>query len=1110
MSFEALKADFMDLSSDAIVVGHRAPEAKSARFVFVNKAFTQLFGYQPAQVIGKDIDMLHDPESWPASVAQAQPLLNPGAVNPQVDAQMIRADGTAFWASISFSVMEDPTAEGQHIAATFRDISALKASESRIEDALQAKSAALADQQARAQALEAQQARHITAMNALPDPLAIYDGEGRLYLWNTAFLNAVTDDPTDIFRGISQAEILPLATRKNRVSIPDQERGEAFVHQLYHGDPKAGVTEIETAEGQHFRILNIQVPTGDRIIMRFDITEMVSERRAADQAHARLLSALNAYPDPISIYDAQNRLVCWNEAYRQSITSNPAGLKEGMDLRNVLERALAEGKYPEAAGNEQDWINQTLKNATKDSELRDIELEGDVHHRLMRSRTASGDHIIVRLNATEFVRQKRAAEATETRLIAALNAYPSPFVIYDAQDCLVVWNKAYRDSMTDDPNGLKVGMHRTDAAREAIRCGKIAEAIGREEEFMQSAHLEAEMDKPVQDLELAGDIHHRLLRTRSENGDLVMLRIDTTELVRQRRALEKTQQRLISAINAYPDHLAIYDADLKLAIWNPAFTTSVSRDPRRIRAGMHVKDILLLAAREGRIPEAIGREDAWVADFISQDRVRERVYDLRESDGQHYRFVFSPTEDRELVVLRINITEVVEQRQAVERYAKQLELANQEVLHKALHDELTGLGNRRHLSERFQEMRDKRRAEGGEIAALHIDLDRFKQINDTMGHLAGDTVLTVAAERICEAAKPQDVIARIGGDEFIVLLHVSENCPRPETLAHELLEALSRPTIFAGKECRFGASIGLAITPLSDEDQLLTNSDVALYKAKNRGRNQVGIFDLQDLKDVHDSKALADDLLRAAEEREFIPYYQPQVDAATGEVVGLEALARWQHPEKGILTPDYFLSAATDLNLAAEIDRMIFEKAICECQEAFGDAPSPPSLSFNVSAKRVNGDEFEAIRTYVKSYSGQICFELLETIFLEEEDQEFLFQLDRMRDIGISIEVDDFGSGRASIVALQRIAPDRVKIDRRLVTNVASSDSGLRLSRAIIEIGLALDMGITAEGVETKEQAESLAALGCDRLQGYYFSKPMCFEDLIRFYEDDRAERRRG
>lgn len=819
-----------------------------------------------------------------------------------------------------------------------------------------------------------------------------------------------------------------------------------------------------------------------------------------DRTHERLVAALNAYPDPIVVYDRDLKMVFCNDSYAASMSDQPDELITGMHLEEVLRLAVRDGRYPAAIGREDAWIAKILSPDFLDSAFEDVELDGDVHHRLLRSRSTFGDYVIVRLNSTELVRQKREAEAAQARLLAALNAYPAPFVIYDSDDCLVVCNDAYRASMSENPEDLKVGMHRTDVARVAIRAGKIANAVGREEEWMSDQHQQTEVEKPVQDLELPGDVHHRLHRSRVENGDLVILRIDTTELVRQRRAFESAQDRLIAAIQAYPDPFAIYDADLKLAVWNPAYEDAMAGESGKLTVGASLKDVLLTVARSGRIPAAIGCEEDWAERYYTSPHLlAPGIEDLELAGDQYHRVVRSRTDNGEFVILRLNITEVVRQRRALEDKSAQLEQANRDITYMALHDDLTGLGNRRYLAQKFDQLVQRRSESGGEIAALHVDLDRFKNINDTMGHAAGDEVLLEIARRIRTHVLPDDVVARIGGDEFVVLLPVEADSDRPETLARALLSDLSRPLLYEGKECRFGATVGLSRTPLAEVEQLLTTSDLALYKAKRQGRGQLGIFDRADFEDAQRVKALADDMLRGIEAAEFEPYYQPQVDAASGEVVALEALARWRHPQYGILAPGAFLSVATDLNVAGDIDRLIFEQAITACQRAFGSDARPPSLSFNVSESRINHHDVDAIQRQVQAYAGQVSFELLETIFLEEQDDASLCRLDRLRELGIAIEVDDFGSGRASVVALQRINPDRLKIDRRLVALVDKGSGGLRLLKSLIEIGHALEIGVTAEGVETKDQADILAGLGCDRLQGYHFARPMAFEDLVAF-----------
>lgn len=710
-----------------------------------------------------------------------------------------------------------------------------------------------------------------------------------------------------------------------------------------------------------------------------EFAKLVEERDWLAQEHERLQFALNAYPDPFVIYDENLTLISWNGAYAYTMVDDPTLLKRGMSLRDVLMLGVTNGRFPAAKENPEQWVNDRLSTNNLNADTEDNELENGSHYRLYRFRSDFGDYIVIRLDTTELVRQKRVAENAQSRLLAALNAYPAPFVIYDPDDCIVVWNDAYSASMGDPDNPLTIGMHRNDVARIAIDAGKIVDANGLEEIWKSAEHQRFDLKKTVQDLELPGDVHQRLLRSRVENGDLVILRIDTTELVRQRRA--------------------------------------------------------------------------------------------------------------------------------VERYAERLEVANHEITHQAFHDDLTGMGNRRHLKQRFEEFIEQKNATGAEIAALHIDLDRFKQINDTIGHAAGDKVLLEVSKRIIGRMSPTDVVARIGGDEFVVLTFVAENSAQPEALAAQLIEDISQPVRYEDKECRFGASIGVAVTPLSSVDQLLINSDIALYKAKGSGRGRWAVFDQGDMEDLRHHKKTADEICRGLERREFIPFFQPQVDAHTHEVVGIEVLARWDHPTHGILAPDAFLSIATELDVVAEIDKMVFETAITDCTLAFADMPDVPSLSFNVSAARVNSFQTSEFHQHIRGYPGRVAFELLETIFLEEEETEFFWMLDQLRSFGIEIEVDDFGSGRASVVALQQINPDRVKIDRRLVSPITIREGSQQLLRSIVEIGHALEMGVTAEGVETREQADLLAKLGCDRLQGYYFAKPLAYDDLLAYLGRDDQRR---
>lgn len=1096
--------DFLSLTRDAVGVGYRGPSDETARLVYINPAYTDLFGYAPEDVLDGPVDIVHDPDAWDDYIADVAPRFAARESRFNSETTCQRADGSKFWASISFFTFDDQETGGRYSCATFRDLSDLKAREDAAAQALKDRDALLEKQDRIYHEMLATQNRLLSAMNAYPDPFVIYDRDMRLIISNTAYKKTMSTDPDMIQPGMHVVDVMNIAFDCGLLDVPPQGRN-AYFDKLKNPDKIQRTAEdIELPGDVHHRILRSVAENGDWVIIRLDISELVRQRRRSTEMHDRTISALNAYPDPFAIYDADERLVMWNDAFTHSITGAPDDLQAGMTSAAVQALGVRNGRFKANDLNDPKTLTGPATPVAKLSPHTDLELPGDVHQRVLRSEAPNGDVVVIQMNTTELVRQRRNAEALQERLLAAISAYPAPFCIYDSDSRLVIWNESYAEAITDDPSALRAGMPLEDAMRLGLRNDRFAEAHGREEDWLQETLQAAKTVKPVEDIEIAGDTHHRLLRSKSRNGDLVVVRLDTTELVRQRRALEETQDRLISAIEAFPDPFAIYDKGLNLVIWNPAFTASLTKNPDDIRVGMNVSEVVGLAIKSGQVPAAKGREKEWLDDYISPDMVNVEEEDFEFADDIHYRIIRSRSDNGETLVLRLNITETIRQRRALETYANQLEEANQQITFKALHDQLTGLGNRRYLSEKFETLSARRRNEGGELAALHIDLDRFKQINDTIGHAAGDHVLLDVANRIRNNVRDDDVVARIGGDEFVILLCVPENSTRAVELADALLIDLIRPSLFDGRECRFGASIGIAQTPLADEQDLLTNSDVALYKAKRAGRGQVAMFDTSDIEEMRHTKRLADDIMRALEHREFIPHYQPQVDAQTGLVVGVEALARWHHPAKGVLSPDKFLPVATDLNVVADIDRMIFEKAIAECEDAFRRFERLPSLSFNVSANRIQFEEIAEIGRLANGYSGKIAFELLETIFLEEESDAFLMQLDQLRDMGIALEVDDFGSGRASIVALQRIAPDQLKIDRRLITPMEDGNNATRLVRSIIEIGHALNIGVIAEGVETADQARILGELGAGRLQGYYFSQPLPLTDLLVYLDQNQ------
>lgn len=435
-----------------------------------------------------------------------------------------------------------------------------------------------------------------------------------------------------------------------------------------------------------------------------------------------------------------------------------------------------------------------------------------------------------------------------------------------------------------------------------------------------------------------------------------------------------------------------------------------------------------------------------------------------------------------------------------------LRVAKERIEFNALHDSLTGLPNRRYLDQILAAHVEKFHSDGEHAGLLHLDLDRFKQINDTLGHAAGDAMLIHAAGVLKANLRPGDFVARVGGDEFIVLCKIGK--PDKERweellsrLAEQIIEQMHEPVPFEGHECRFGVSIGIAcdIEHCADPRRLLVNADLALYRAKSRGRSRYQFFNDALRAEIVTTKRVADDILSGLERNEFVAYYQPQFDAATYAIVGVEALVRWNHPVHGLLAPGDFIKVAEELNVLATIDRMILEQVLVDMEGWEREGLAIPKASVNVSARRLNDEELIRSLRELSIKRGTIAFELVESIFLDDNDDQLIWNVDQIKALGIDIEIDDFGTGYASIVSLLKLRPRRLKIDRQLVTPIISSPMQRQLVGSIIEIGKSLGIEVLAEGVETIEHASVLRSLGCNALQGHAFARAMSPAEFSEF-----------
>jgi len=481
--------------------------------------------------------------------------------------------------------------------------------------------------------------------------------------------------------------------------------------------------------------------------------------------------------------------------------------------------------------------------------------------------------------------------------------------------------------------------------------------------------------------------------------------------------------------------------------------------------------------------------------------VRSSGVPISAADGtfQGYRGVAREVTAEKTAIARLEATN-----EALAQRNKQLDEARCALERSLMEDILTSAWNRRAFERDLQDLfRTSRRC----IGLMHIDLDRFKWVNDTCGHPAGDVVLQTAATRIRLATGSLGTVYRVGGDEFTVLLCEHVTTEIALALGHRITDAMTASVQIGQRSITIGASVGIAFakTKLAHYQSLASQADIALYRAKQKGRNSVCIVDesIQNL--IADTRQISGDIPLAIDRQEFVPRFQPQMNVATGEVIGAEVLVRWHHPKRGILSPIQFMKAAIEHAVIEDIDRLMLQQGMAAVRRIKAAGFTLPCLSINTSEARIMDPRLLAdIGCHWHDPDCALSFELLETIYFDElgHNEAFHKNLRRLRDMGVRIETDDFGTGRASITGLLQIAPDRLKIDKKLVNEIVTSSRKRSMVKAILEMSNALGIECIAEGVETADTVDAIRALGCEQVQGFAVSPPLTEAELLQFLKN--------
>ena len=542
-----------------------------------------------------------------------------------------------------------------------------------------------------------------------------------------------------------------------------------------------------------------------------------------------------------------------------------------------------------------------------------------------------------------------------------------------------------------------------------------------------------------------------------------------------------------SVLFAKPFHLDYFSAGLAANSWR--FVAAIETDLGMGKAGTGY-----LAGKErAQLDETVAH-----ATLTGYDALGERVTAfasarLEKMLSVHRTLFYSTIGAIVLVALFIfrPMSEVIMRR------TRELVDARNSMAFIAVHDGLTGLHNRAFLIDHFDTLLKGAHRRGERLAVIQLDLDRFKQINDSLGHSAGDYVLVVTAQRMRETCRASDLCIRLGGDEFVMILSGAGSGEDINMVAKRILTRINEPISFHGATILPGASAGIAVYPIDADNakDLLVHADLALYSAKKLGGGSYSFFSEELRRELEHRKQLERDLKTAIAERSFDVYFQPQVSLSNGTITGVEALVRWNHPERGMVSPGEFIPVAEKSGLMAQIGRVVMEKAMEQAAAWHRAGIVFGRLAVNASGTELREPDFDSFLFGVLERTGlpadKLSLEIVESVILDDEKTGIAGKLRHIRSAGIHLELDDFGTGYASLSHVNPNEIDRLKIDRRFVQNINVNGDNSKIVRAITELARGLGISIIAEGAETEAELDSLLSIGCDQVQGYSIAFPM-------------------
>ncbi|PCI05284.1 MAG: hypothetical protein COB78_01345 [Hyphomicrobiales bacterium] len=913
-----------------------------------------------------------------------------------------------------------------------------------------------------------------TALSNISQGLCMFDGNKNLIVSNDSYATIFGLSPDMIRSGMNLGEIIQLRFKHGCFvgAKPEnfRNRADEWIDSLLEGQ------EIHKLNnGGYVEILIHPMEGGGWLSTQTDVTERTEAKLALALQNHQFDMAIANISQGLCLFDSDKRLIVSNDLYATLFDLEPDMIKPGLHIREIMELRVTNGSFVDDGIKDLDTKTEKWVEGFSET-LQVFQLTNGRYLEMLFRPMNDGGWLATQEDVTDRITAEKELTYRNDRLDAALKAMTQGLCMFDADRKIVVSNDQYAEIYGISPDQIKPGTSLREVLELRIEKGTYVGSCPEEYRSERSDWLRTRSNEVV--IHQLNDGRYIEIRNHPIGDEgWLLTHDDVTERVLAEAKLSEQNERFEAVISTMSHGLAMYDRDQNIIISNDRYATIYGLAADQVKPGMNLSEVAEMRIEHGNY---IGN---------APERYRQRMRTLVTSnDGKPKTYVMS---DGRYVEIRdhamangswLSVHEDVTDRYASERKIKYL----------ADYDLLTGLPNRAQIHGILNATIQEAKEINKKMALLYIDLDGFKEVNDTLGHPIGDLVLKEVGVRFSGFLNEKIVAGRLSGDEFVVIVKEFDDLAYLERLGDQICESLATPIHAEQDVIDISASIGISVGPPRDGevDTLIQFSDLALYQAKADGGNCHRFFEEKMYEEAKERQRLAADLRSAIRNDELLVYYQPQIDLKSSEINGYEALVRWNHPELGIISPLQFIGLAEETGQISEIGEWVLRTA-CEYAVSW---PNKEKVSVNLSSVQFKRQDVVALVEKVLWETGlepsRLELEITESVLIQSADS-VIVTLRTLADMGVSIALDDFGTGFSSLSYLTTFPFSKIKIDKTFIDDLCTDSEVTAIVSMIIGLGRSLDTTITAEGIEEPNQHELLRAAGCDQGQGFLYGKPL-------------------